>query len=100
MTIPPRIEILPGKKFIGKRMTMSFTGNRTHDLWRSFMPRRKDIRNAVDTQLYSIEIYPPSFFTPFDTVPDDMETLESPEGLYAVFLHRGPVSGQRVKSEN
>ena len=109
MTKPPRIEILPGKKFIGKRMMMSFTRNRTHDLWRSFMPDRNKIQNAVETQLYSIEIYPSSFFAPFnpeatfekwaavevtgfDTIPDDMETLETPDGLYAVFIHKGPAS--------
>lgn len=107
MIKPPLIKTLPAKKFIGKRMTMSFNGNRTYDLWHSFMPTRKEIQNAVDSQLYSIEIYPPSFFNPFNpdatfekwaavevtdfnSVPDTMEALESPEGLYAVFLHKGP----------
>ena len=60
-------------------------------------------------ELYSIEVYPPSFFDPFDpeaefekwaalevsdfkVVPEGMETLISPHGLYASFIHRGPAS--------
>jgi predicted transcriptional regulator YdeE len=38
-----RIETLTEKKLIGKRMRMSVSGNKTGDLWRSFMPRRKEI---------------------------------------------------------
>jgi len=34
----PRIEILPEKKFIGKKIRMSFLNNKTHELWKSFMP--------------------------------------------------------------
>ena len=34
------IKIIPQKKLIGKRLTMSFANNRTAELWRSFMPRR------------------------------------------------------------
>jgi len=57
--------------------------------------------------LYSVEIYPAGFFrqfdpvTPFekwaavvvrdfDSIPDGMETLILPGGLYAIFIHRGP----------
>ena len=108
ITKPPHIEIHPWKKFIGKRMTMSFTRNKTYDPWH-IMPGREQIQNAIGTVLYSIEVYPPTFFTPFkpeetfekwaavevtnfDSVPDDMETIESPAGLYAVFIYNGPAS--------
>ena len=73
------------------------------------MPRRREITNAVGTDLYSIEVYPPRFFdafdpeakfekwaavevTGFDNIPDGLETLTIRAGLYAVFLHRGPAS--------
>ena len=91
------------------RMTMSFSDNRTYELWHAFMPRRKEIQNSIGTELYSIEIYPPSFFgifnqeaqfekwasvevTDFQTIHADMESITLPAGLYAVFVHRGPAS--------
>jgi AraC family transcriptional regulator len=105
----PRIEILNGKRFIGKRMIMSLSGNKTVELWKSFMPRRKEIKNNIGTDLYSMQVYGHSYFnnfnpnaefekwaaievTDFDTVPDEMETITLPAGLYAVFLHKGVVS--------
>lgn len=107
--IQPRIETLPEKKFVGKRMRMSFSKNKTYDLWRNFMPRRREIKNNISVDLFSIEIYPRQFFdnfnpdaefekwaaievTEFDQIPDGMETLVSPQGLYAVFVHKGPAS--------
>lgn len=109
----PVIKTIPGKKFIGKRMIMSFTENKTHELWHSFMPRCKEIRNPVGTTLYSIEVYPPFFFKDFNPetafekwaavevsetnkIPPEMETITSPAGLYAAFIHRGPASNGPV----
>ena len=105
----PRFETLAGKKFVGHRMTMSFSGNKTFELWKGFMPLRKQITNVIGTELYSMEVYPPAFFDNydpdvpfekwaavevenFDSVPDGMNTLVAPQGLYAVFLHKGPAS--------
>lgn len=102
----PRFELLPEKKLVGKRVTTSFAVNRTVELWRSFMPVRKEILNAVGAELYSVEVYGPDFFrnfnpeaafekwaamevTDFDSVPDGMEPLLLTGGLYAVFLHKG-----------
>lgn len=105
----PRIETLSEKKLVGNRTKMSFSDNRTSELWRSFMPRRKEIRNSLGTDLYSVEVYPPIFFekfsadiefekwaaievTDFNVTPDQMESLTVPDGLYAVFVHRGSAS--------
>jgi AraC family transcriptional regulator len=105
----PRYEILPEKKLIGKRITMSFAVNKTRELWQSFMPVRKEILNSIGSELYSVEVYDPLYFhnfkpesefekwaavevTDFKTVPEGMETMVSPEGLYAVFIHKGPAS--------
>ena len=102
----PRIEILAEKKLVGKRIKISFSHNKTVDLWRSFMPRRKEICNKIGSELYSLEVYDPLFFdkfnpekefdkwaavevTDFEKVPDDMDTLILPRGLYAVFIHKG-----------
>jgi AraC family transcriptional regulator len=105
----PRIETFPEKKITGKRMKMSFSDNKTGILWKSFMPKRKEIQNTVGTDLYSIQIYAPDFFdyfdpdaefvkwaavevTDFSSVPDGMESFVLTGGLYAVFLYKGAAS--------
>lgn len=105
----PRIEMLSEKKFVGKRIKMSFSDNKTHELWRSFMPGRRQINNIIGMELYSIEVYEKLYFDNFnpkrefdkwaavevmnfDRVPDEMETLNSPRGLYAVFQYKGAAS--------
>lgn len=105
----PKIELKPEMKFVGMKMQTSFANNKTYQLWRGFMPRRKEIPHAIGSEIYSIEVYPEGFYDAFDpsaefekwaavevtgllSVPDGMETLVSPEGLYAIFIHRGPAS--------
>ena len=104
-----RIETLKEKKLIGQYITMNFIENKTFQLWSSFMPRRKEIKNAVDSDMYSLEVFPVGHFDNFDPnnffqkwaavevpdfneVPSEMETLVIPSGLYAVFTHKGPQS--------
>jgi hypothetical protein len=53
----PRIETLPEKKLIGKRMTMSLANNKTGELWRNFMPRRREIQNNLTSELFSMQVY-------------------------------------------
>ncbi len=110
-----RIEILTEKKLIGKRIEMSFANNKTFELWNGFMIRRKEIRNNLTSDLFSMQIYtshsyfenfyPETIFekwaavevADFNAVPDGMETYILKSGLYAVFIHKGPASeGQRT----
>lgn len=105
----PEITHLEEKKLVGKKCRMSAAENRTGELWRSFMPDRDLITNRIGTALYSAEVFDPSFFNNFDperkfekwaavevadfnAVPEGMETLVFPAGLYAVFLHKGPAA--------
>jgi AraC family transcriptional regulator len=106
----PRIETLPETKLIGKRVKMSFTTNRTKELWQGFMPKRTEIINNIGSDLYSIEVYDDNEFfknfnpnnefdkwaaiqvSDFNSVPSEMETIKIPEGLYAVFLYKGKAS--------
>ncbi len=106
----PEIKILPEKKLIGKRMQMTLSDNKTNELWKSFMPSRKEIKNNITTELFSIQVYDKSFdFTKFDlntpfekwaaievsdfiTIPNGMESYTLPNGLYAVFIHIGAAS--------
>ncbi len=105
----PRIENPTEKKLVGRRIRMSLSGHKTGELWRNFMPRRREIKNSIGSELYSVEVYDPQYFNnfspyrefdkwaavevaDFDAIPDAMETLTLPKGLYAVFLHQGPAS--------
>ena len=105
----PKIEILPGKKLVGQRIIMTYSENKTYELWRKFMPDRNSIMNKVDSSLYSIEVYPPEYFDHFDrkkkkkkwaavevsdfmNIPENMEAITLPRGKYAVFIHLGPAS--------
>ena len=103
----PRIIKSSEKNLIGKKLHMTFSKNRTQEFWQSFMPRRKEIRNNLSSELFSIQVYPPSFdFTNFNlytefekwaaievpdfkTIPGGMETFTLPGGLYAVFYYKG-----------
>ncbi|MES2478418.1 MAG: GyrI-like domain-containing protein [Bacteroidota bacterium] len=103
----PRIENLLEKKLIGKRLKMSFAENRTMELWKSFMPMRNEIKNRVNQDLISMQVYNDTFsfshfdmnasfekwaaaeVSDFDTIPDGMESFTLAEGLYAVFEYKG-----------
>jgi len=103
----PVVRNLTAKKLIGQRISTSFSENRTFELWRNFMPRRKEIKDAVNTDLISMQVYHkfPDFkiFNPalafdkwaavevsnFGYIPEGMESFTIPGGLYAVFIHKG-----------
>ncbi len=102
----PRIERSKEKKLVGKRLTMSLSDNKTGDLWRSFMPRRKEITNNLTSDLISMAVYEPFHFldfqptqafekwaaievSDFESVPNEMETFTLSAGLYAVFDYKG-----------
>jgi AraC family transcriptional regulator len=106
MELQPQIETIEEIKLIGKRLRMSFSENKTPEMWRRFMPRRKEILDVASEKLFSVEVYPPNFFDRFDPhalfekwaavevthfnhVPTGMEMLTIPSGLYAIFLHKG-----------
>lgn len=91
---------------IGKRTVLSLSNNKTGELWKNFMSRRKEIQNTAGREFYSVNLYGQLYFdkfnpdtefekwaavevTGFDALPAGMETLILPEGLYAVFTHQG-----------
>jgi AraC family transcriptional regulator len=113
----PQIRTLTEKLLIGRYLTMSIAADRTPELWRSFMPQRKSITNAVASDLISMQVYDEEYsfknFNPaatfekwaavevsdFKNVPDGMETFVLKSGLYAVFQHRGgPATGFKTFS--
>lgn len=99
-------------KLVGLRRTMTFAQDRTAELWRGFRMALKPAVGAAPTRFFSVNAYGPAFDfgpnTPFEkwaaaevpggeNVPEGLETITLPGGLYAVFRHRGPASeGPRV----
>ena len=106
----PRIETLGETRLAGIKSRMSIANNTTAGLWREFMPLRRQIGNAQDTSLYSVEVYEDlDFFSDFDPsrefekwaavpvrssayIPEDLQALIIPAGLYAVFRYKGKES--------
>lgn len=105
----PVICTTPAIILVGKRIATSLVQNRTGELWRSFMPHRKSITHTVGTSLYSVQLYADGYFnsynpaaefekwaavqvTRFENLPEGMEALTIPAGLYAVFIHKGPAA--------
>lgn len=93
-------------------MKMSLADNKTFELWQSFMPRRKEIRNDLNSDLISMQVYDKDWesgdfdrefekwaaveVSDFENVPDEMETFVLPGGLYAVFDYQGSSADNRV----
>lgn len=109
----PEITTFPEIRLVGMRRSMSFAQNSTPLLWQTFMPRRKEVK-AVNANLFSVQLYPQGFFDRFDPnaqfekwaavqaaseteIPEGMEALTIPQGLYAVFHYKGnPDNGADV----
>jgi AraC family transcriptional regulator len=103
----PRIETIPPKKAVGMRLRMTLSQNRTYELWHGFMPRRKEIKNCITTDLLSIQVFDKNLdfnnFNPdtefekwaatevsgFEAVPAGMEEFTIAGGVYAVFNYKG-----------
>jgi AraC family transcriptional regulator len=102
----PRIETLQEKKLIGMWLKMSFSEYKVGELWKIFLPKRKEITNPVTPDVFSVTAYSPGHFEDFkptnefekwaavevqdfDNVPNGMETFVLPGGLYAVFDYKG-----------
>ena len=85
---------------------MSFADYKPSELWKRFMPRRREIINTLSNDLISMAVYRSDHFSDFkatnefekwatvevpdfDNVPVEMETFTLPGGLYAVFDYKG-----------
>ena len=102
----PIITTIEEKKLIGLSIILSLTENHTAKLWKTFMPRRKEIEHTIGTNLFSLQVYPSHYFEKFDaarkfrkwaltevtsldSIPEDMEAFHLPAGAYACFHYIG-----------
>lgn len=108
----PLIEILDEKKLVGMRLKMSLADDRTGELWRAFMPRRREIANARSDDKFSVQVYREPLrmgdlcqefekwaaveVADFTEIPAGMENFVLSGGLYAVFHYRGMPGDARI----
>lgn len=102
----PEIKRISKKLLIGMFVEMSIVNNRTGELFRSFMPRKKELKNTVDNNTLDVRLFPLDYYRNFSSpldftkwaavevhnakeVPEGMQALEIPEGLYAIFHYKG-----------
>jgi AraC family transcriptional regulator len=105
----PKIVDIPPKKLVGARIINSLAEDKTGVLWQQFMPRRKMIKNRVNTDYWSVQNYKnfdPASFTEdtqfekwaavevsaYEDLPDGLETFDLPAGKYAIFIFHGLAS--------
>ena len=60
-TNKPLIKKTSERKFLGLQITSSLVDDKTYNLWSGFMPRRKEIENAIGSDLFSMQVYPSNF---------------------------------------
>ena len=109
----PAFQIFSPKKLIGFQLNMSLVQNRTGELWQQFMRNRHLIQNPLSTERISMQIHPAGYFSDFNPtksftkwavaevsdfthVPEGMETIEIPGGLYACFHYKGSSADTRI----
>ncbi|MFD2891538.1 GyrI-like domain-containing protein [Flavobacterium chuncheonense] len=101
-----KITQIETKKLIGFATLTSLADDKTPLIWRQLMPRLKEVKNAVNADLFSVQVYDINSFQYFtshttftkyalvevknyDLIPDQFITFKISQGQYAGFLHKG-----------
>ena len=109
----PRIEQIDEKYFIGMSIEMSLVENKTFQLFSTFMPRKKEILNYKNHDVFDLIIYPEGYFLKFnpttnfkkhalvevpnfDNTPEGMEQFTLPSGKYVVFTIKGHIPNPEI----
>ncbi len=112
----PKIVTLTEKKVVGMQSKMLMHQyEKIIKLWKSFMPKKHELKNTINQELIAIQDYPDfgnletsyniwacAEVSDFINIPDSMQPFTISEGLYAVFLHKGMDAGktyQRIMTE-
>lgn len=105
----PTIRELKPRLLIGKRMDMTMDNFPVRDLWQSFLPRVREVPHKSSQEFFSVSVYPTAYFMEVNPhqifqkwaavevsqiveMPEGLELLSLPGGLYAVFIHKGGAS--------
>ena len=107
MSLFLRFEEMPPLTFTGFHRRTNLLKAPMTTNWRELRQRKQELPGCVDDDFYAVRLYDsPAYFQAFQpqlefdqwaavrvyedsVVPDGMQQLQSPGGLYAVFLHKG-----------
>ena len=98
----PRIETTRTRKLIGMSLKTSLVHNKTMQLFKTFMPRKKEIQNIINKDIFDIRVYPSDYYnnfnpaanftkwaavevSTFEALPNGMKSIVIPAGKYAIF---------------
>lgn len=101
-----RISEMETKKMIGFSTKTTLMNDQTAKVWQQLMPRLKEVKNLVSSDLFSLQVYdftnfnnfsPTTEFTKYalievknyDAIPNGFKKFDLTSGKYAVFLHKG-----------
>lgn len=106
------IKVTDERKLLGKTMRMSYSDDKTKELWQSFMPLRNQITNRISDEFISMQVFPKDMklgdlyqeyekwavveVNDFEDIPEGMQTFRLEAGLYAVFFYKGLSSDKSV----
>ena len=93
------------RKFVGDRLSMSLSHNRTFELWSGFRPKLSAVSNRISIDFISLQVYPSlEYFKDFSLnaefdkyalvevdsfVESQFNQVTINDTLYAVFQHKG-----------
>lgn len=101
-----RIENLTAKKLIGMSLETSLVENKTVQLFKTFMPRKKEIQNVKSKDVFDIRVYPNDYYANFSPAATftkwaavEVSTLEElPNGMQPIILTGGKYAVFTIKS--
>lgn len=103
----PEIKEISPRKLVGISLPTSLADDKTGLLWERFMKKRNNIINSTNQDLYSVQVYDQDFIEgkfnsqsvfekwaameveDYTKLPEGLQGLKLPGGLYAVFTHEG-----------
>lgn len=103
----PRVIHSPKLSLAGLYQPMTLYSDQSIQLWTRFISLYLKESYRLGPNRYNVHIYPADYFINFDPskefikwaaaehrgdIPPTLEELEIPEGLYAVFIHKGPAA--------
>ncbi|MGB0895955.1 MAG: GyrI-like domain-containing protein [Flavobacteriaceae bacterium] len=111
--LQPKIKISSDKQFVGMSKVMSLTNDTTGELFRTFMPRKKEIQNVKNDKVLDLRVYNESYFLEFNPssefekyvlvechpiteIPNGMMVYNFIGGEYAVFEYKGLSTDKRI----
>lgn len=111
--LQPKIKISSDKQLIGMSKRMSLVNDLTGELFKTFMPRKKEIQDLKNSNVFDLRVYHDNYFLKFNPsaefikyalvecakiteLPKGMEVYNFVGGQYAVFEHKGLMSDKGI----